>query len=52
MSRHKGKDGAISVAGVEIGEVESYDYEITVNEIDANVMQSDATGVCLSLIHI
>ena len=45
MTRYKGKDGAISVGSVEIGEVESYDYEITTNELDANTMGNDWTDV-------
>ena len=46
MARYKGKDGAIRSGTTEIGEVESYDIETTVNELDANVMGSDWTGVC------
>ena len=46
MARYKGKDGAIQVGGTVVGEVESFDIEMTVNEIDANVMGSDWTDVC------
>lgn len=46
MARYKGKDGAIEVAGSAVGEVESFDIELTVNEIDANVMGEDWTDVC------
>ena len=46
MARYKGKDGAIAVGGSSVGEVESFDIEITVNEIDANVMGQDWTDVC------
>lgn len=46
MTRYKGKDGAIQVGGVDIGEVESYDYTVTINELDANVIGTDFTGVC------
>ena len=46
MARHKGKDGAIQVGGVDIGEVEGFDLEVTINEIDANVIGQDWTDVC------
>lgn len=46
MARYKGKDGAIEIGGVSVGEVESFDIEMTVNEIDVNVMGSDWTDVC------
>ena len=46
MARYKGKDGAIEVGGSAVGEVESFDVELTVNEIDANVMGEDWTDVC------
>lgn len=46
MARYKGKDGAIEVGGSAVGELESFDIEMTVNEIDANVMGSDWTDVC------
>ena len=45
MARYKGKDGAISVGTDEVGEVESFDVEITVNELDANTMGNDWTDV-------
>lgn len=45
MARYKGKDGAIEVGGTAVGEVESFDLELTVNEIDANVMGQDWTDV-------
>ena len=45
MARYKGKDGAISVGASEVGEVESYDFEITANELDANTMGNDWTDV-------
>lgn len=45
MARFKGKDGAIEVGGTPVGEVESFDVEFTINEIDANVMGSDWTDV-------
>lgn len=46
MARFKGKDGAIEVGGVSVGEIESFDVEISINEIEANVMGSDWTDVC------
>jgi len=46
MARYKGKDGAIQVGAASVGEVESFDVELTVNEIDANVMGNDFTDVC------
>lgn len=46
MARYKGKDGAIEVGAASVGEVESFDVEMSVNEIDANVMGSDFTDVC------
>lgn len=46
MARYKGKDGAVQVGGTVVGELESFDIEMTVNEIDANVMGSDWTDVC------
>lgn len=46
MARFKGKEGAIEVGGVSIGEVESFDIETSINEIEANVMGSDWTDVC------
>lgn len=46
MARYKGKDGAISAGATSVGELESFDIEVTVNEIDANVMGQDWTGVC------
>lgn len=46
MARHKGKDGAISAGGSPIGEVESFDLNITVNQIDADVIGEDWTAVC------
>lgn len=45
MARYKGKDGSITVGGTSVGEVESFDLEISVNELDANVMGSDWTDV-------
>jgi hypothetical protein len=46
MARYKGKDGAISAGGGAIGEVESFDLNITVNQIDADVIGEDWTAVC------
>ncbi len=46
MARYKGKDGAVEVGGVNVAEIESFDIELTANELDANVMGSDWTGVC------
>lgn len=45
MARYKGKDGSITVGAATVGEVESFDLEISVNELDANVMGSDWTDV-------
>jgi hypothetical protein len=45
MARYKGKDGAIEAGGTEIGEVESFDYTVNINELDANVIGSDSTGL-------
>jgi hypothetical protein len=45
MARYKGKDGAIEAATEDVGEIESFDLEFTTNEMDANVMSSDFTGV-------
>ena len=46
MARYKGKDGAVSVGAAVLGEIESFDLEMTVNELDANVMGNDWTRVC------
>lgn len=45
MARYKGKDGAIQAGGVDIGEVESYDFELSINEMDADVIGDDWTDV-------
>lgn len=38
MARYKGKDGAVTVEAADVGEVESFDITLSVNELDANVM--------------
>lgn len=38
MTRHKGHEGAATVGASSIGEIESFDIELSVAELDANVM--------------
>lgn len=45
MARYKGHEGSVSAGGSDVGEVESFDLEDSVNELDANVMGSDWTDV-------
>lgn len=45
MARYKGKDAAIQAGANDIGEVESYDISISVNQIDADVIGIDWTSV-------
>ena len=45
MARYKGHQGAIEVGAAAVGEIESFDLEISVNELDANVMGTDWTDV-------
>lgn len=46
MATYKGKDGSIEIGANSVAELESFDFEITVNEIDRNVMGEDWTDVC------
>ena len=46
MARFKGKDGAAEVGSTVIGEIESFDIELSVNEIETNVMGEDWTAIC------
>lgn len=43
MARYKGHDGSITAGGDAIGEIESFDIEVSTNELMANVMGSDWT---------
>lgn len=45
MARYKGHNGAIEVGAVPVGEIESFDIEINVVEMDANVMGQQWTDV-------
>lgn len=45
MARYKGHEGAAEVGASAIGEIESFDIEMTVAELDANIMGSDWTDV-------
>lgn len=45
MARYKGHQGAIEVGASEVGEVESFDITLSVNELDANVMGTGWTDV-------
>jgi hypothetical protein len=45
MARYKGHQGAVSVGASAVGEIESFDLEISVNELDANTMGNDWTNV-------
>jgi len=45
MARYKGKDGAVEADGSELGEIESFDVELSSNDLEANVMGSDWTDV-------
>lgn len=46
MARYKGHEGAVTIGANAVGEVESFDLEDSVNELDANVMGSGWTDVC------
>ena len=45
MARYKGHEGAAKVDTDAIGEVESFDIDLSTNELDVNVMGSDWTDV-------
>jgi len=45
MARYKGHEGALTAGTEDVGEVESFDLEDSVNELEANVMGSDWTNV-------
>lgn len=45
MARYKGHQGEVAVGADTIGEVESFDLELSVGELDANIMGSDWTDV-------
>lgn len=45
MARYKGKDAVIQAGANDIGEVESFDITISVNQIDADVIGIDWTSV-------
>ena len=45
MARYKGHEGAAKVSTDAIGEVESFDIDLSTNELDVNVMGSDWTDV-------
>jgi hypothetical protein len=45
MARHKGHHGSITAGGDIVGEIESFDIELSVEELDANVMGVDWTDV-------
>lgn len=45
MARYVGKNGAIEVGAVSIGEVTSFDYEKSINTIQSGVMGNAGTGV-------
>jgi hypothetical protein len=45
MTRYKGHEGAATVGASSIGEIESFDIELSVNELDANVMGVGWTDV-------
>jgi len=45
MARYKGHQGEVAVGANTIGEVESFDLELSVGELDANVMGEDWTDV-------
>lgn len=46
MARYKGHDGAVQIGAAAVGEIESFDVELSVNELDANVMGTGWTDVC------
>ena len=45
MATHKGKEGAVYVGGVVVGEVRSFSLSETANEVDTSVMNTDWTKV-------
>jgi hypothetical protein len=45
MATHKGKEGVVKVGTNVVGEVKSFELEITANEVDTSVMGTDWTGV-------
>lgn len=45
MARYKGHEGAAEIGSDPIGEIESFDVEITSMELDANTMGNDWTNV-------
>ena len=45
MARYKGHEGSLEIGGEVVGECESFDIEISVAELDANVMGSAWTDV-------
>jgi len=50
MARYKGKNGALQIGATDVAEMESFDIEMSVNEIDANVMNGAGwSDVCAGL---
>lgn len=45
MARYKGKDGALTADSNDVGEVESFDVELSIQELAADVMGSDWSSV-------
>lgn len=45
MARYKGHNGHITADAAVVGEIESFDIELSVNELDANVMGTGWTDV-------
>lgn len=45
MARYKGHNGAVLVGAASVGEIESFEVEISYNELDANTMGSDWTDL-------
>lgn len=45
MARYKGHQGAMTAGGEDVGEIESFEIELTVAELDANVMGTSWTDV-------
>ena len=45
MARYKGHNGHITADAAVVGEIESFDIELSINELDANVMGTGWTDV-------
>jgi len=44
MATHKGKEGVVKVGANVVGEVKSFEVEITANEVDTSTLGTDWTG--------